>query len=268
MKIFSYDSKFSQVLLKLSAACYLNILWMICSIPIFTIGAATTAVYDVTLRLARDEEPPMTKQFFKAFRANFKQSTVIWMILLVLGIVLGGDGYILYHLRNTMTGTMAIICTLALALIIVASILYVIVVLYVFPLIASVENTNMNMLKNSFFIGIHYLFCTILVFAIHFAMFFVVVAIFTPFIVFGEGLCALLSSYLLYRVIRACSYDPNAEAESDEDEDMALDTYIQMQRARAAAEEENVVNAANFGEDMNVVNAANFGEDADRGDNR
>ena len=68
-------------------------------------------------------------------------------------------------------------------------------------------------LKNALLIGIHYLFCTILVFAIHFAMFFAVVAVFTPLIVFGEGLCALLSSYLLGKVIRACSYDPAEDEE-------------------------------------------------------
>ena len=54
-------------------------------------------------------------------------------------------------------------------------------------------------LKNSFFIGTHYLFCTILVFAVHFAMFFLVVSVFTPLIIFGEGLCALLSAYLLHK---------------------------------------------------------------------
>lgn len=91
---------------------------------------------------------------------------------------------------------------------IVAAILYTIVLLYIFPLIASVRNRSWPMLKNALLIGIRYLFCTILVFAIHFAMFFVVVAFFTPLIIFGEGLCALLSSYLLNGVIRACSYVP------------------------------------------------------------
>lgn len=64
------------------------------------------------------------------------------------------------------------------------------------------------MVKNSFLIGIRYLFCTILVFA----MFFAVVALYTPLIIFGEGLCALLSSYLLDRVISACSGEPGEEA--------------------------------------------------------
>ena len=213
MRLFSYDSKFSQIMLKLCYGCYLNLLWMVCSLPVFTAGAATAALYGVTLRLAREEEPPLTSRFFKAFREDFRQATILWLILLGVGALLGADGYILYHLYKGTTGVVSVICTLGLALIIVAAIAYVIVLIYVFPLVASVKNTNWAMLKNALLIGIHYLFCTILVFAIHFAMFFAVVAIYTPLIIFGEGLCALLSSYLLGKVIRACSYDPAEEGE-------------------------------------------------------
>ena len=213
MRLFSYDSKFSQIMLKLCYGCYLNLLWMVCSLPVFTAGAATAALYDVTLRIAREEDPPLTTRFFRAFRENFRQATVLWLILLGVGALLGADAYILYHLYNSTAGMVSVICTLGLALIIVAAIAYVIVLIYVFPLVASVKNTSFAMLKNALLIGIHYLFCTILVFAIHFAMFFAVVAVFTPLIVFGEGLCALLSSYLLGKVIRACAYDPAEEGE-------------------------------------------------------
>jgi uncharacterized membrane protein YesL len=116
-----------------------------------------------------------------------------------------------YHLRASSTGAAAVLWTLILALVIAAAVAYTIVLLFVFPLVASVSNTNWAMLKNSFFIGTHYLFCTILVFAVHFAMFFLVVSVFTPLIIFGEGLCALLSAYLMNNVLRACAYDPEEE---------------------------------------------------------
>ena len=44
MTFFSYESKFSQALIKLCYSCYLNLLWFLCSLPIFTIGASTTAL--------------------------------------------------------------------------------------------------------------------------------------------------------------------------------------------------------------------------------
>ena len=223
MKFLSYESPFSQMLLKLCSSCYLNLLWLICCLPVVTVGASTTALYYTTLKIVRDEdETSLTRMFFRSFRQNFRQSTLLWLIMLAAGLLLAGDGYILYHLRASSTGTAAVLWTLVLALVIAAAVLYCIVLVYVFPLVASVSNTTLAMLKNSFFIGTHYLFCTILVFAIHFAMFFVVVNLFTPMIIFGEGLCALLSSHFLSRVIQACSYDPNrqddsAEAGGDED---------------------------------------------------
>ena len=208
MKILSYDSKFSQLLLKLCYACYLNLLWLVCSLPIVTVGASTTALYYSCLKIVRDEDSHVGACFFRSFRENFKQATALWLILLGLGLFLAGDGYIVYHLRQSAEGAMAVVWTLILAMVIAGAIVYVIVLEYVFPLVASVSNTNTAMLKNAFLIGTHYLFATILVFAVHFAMFFVVVAWFTPLIIFGEGLCAVISAWLLSSILIASSGTP------------------------------------------------------------
>ena len=215
MRFFSYESKFSQLLLKLCNACMLNVLWFVCSLPIVTMGAATTALYYACLKIVRDEDSHVAAQFFRSFRQNFRQATQIWLILLGCGLFLGLDGYILYHLRLTSGGTMGVIWTLALAAVIAAAIVLVIVLEHVFPLLASVENTNKAMLKNAFLIGTHFLFATILVFAVHFAMFFVVVAWFTPLIVFGEGLCALISAWLLNGILISVSGTPEDGSESE-----------------------------------------------------
>ena len=213
MKFFSYESKFSQLLLKLCYACYLNLLWFVCSLPIVTIGASTTALYYCCLKIVRDEDNHVGAMFFRSFRENFKQATVLWLIMLGVGLFLAGDGYVLYHLRQNSGGTLAVMWTLILAVVIAAAVVYVIVLEYVFPLLASVSNTNAAMLKNAFLIGTHYLFATILVFAVHFAMFFAVVAWFTPLIVFGEGLCALVSAWLLNTILIACSGTPEDKEE-------------------------------------------------------
>ena len=213
MKFFSYESKFSQLLLKLCYACYLNLLWFVCSLPIVTIGASTTALYYCCLKIVRDEDNHVGALFFRSFRENFKQATLLWLIMLGVGLFLAGDGYVLYHLRQNSGGTLAVMWTLILAVVIAAAVVYVIVLEYVFPLLASVSNSNRAMLKNSFLIGTHYLFATILVFAVHFAMFFAVVAWFTPLIVFGEGLCALVSAWLLNNILIACSGTPEDKEE-------------------------------------------------------
>ncbi|MBQ5977630.1 MAG: YesL family protein [Oscillospiraceae bacterium] len=219
MRFFSYESKFSQLLLKLCYACYLNLLWIICSLPIVTIGAATTALNYACLKIVRDEDSHVGAMFFRSFRQNFKQATVLWLIMLGAGLFLAGDAYVVYHLRQNSAGTMAVIWTLVLAIIIAAAVAYVIVLEYLFPLLASVENDNRSMLKNAFLIGTHYLFATILIFAVHFAMFFVVVAWFTPLIVFGEGLCALISAWLLDRILISVSGTPEDRAEEQTEEE-------------------------------------------------
>lgn len=216
MKFFSYESKFSQLALALCEACLLNILWFICSLPVFTIGASTTALYYVCIKIIRGEEQYVIPMFFRSFKQNFKQATQIWLIMFPIGILLGLDGYILYHLRSHSTGAPAVFWTLLLALTIAAAVLYTIILMYVFPLTAIVSNTTKAMLKNSFLIGTHYLFATIMVFAVHFAIFFVTVRFFTPLIIFGEGLSAMLSAYLLNNMLYAVSYDPEKETETED----------------------------------------------------
>ena len=211
MRFFSYDSRFSQVVLKISCSCWLNVLWFACSLPIITLGASTTALYDVTLRIVRDRETHITKEFFSAFRSNFRQATKLWMIMLIAGIILTGDLLIVSRLRASVTGNAAVLWTLVLAILIAAVIIYTIILLYLFPLIAYFENSDTAMIKNALLIGTRYLFSTILIFAIHFAMFWLVVVIYTPLAIFGEGACALLSSFIFAVVFRACAYSSGEE---------------------------------------------------------
>jgi len=87
--ILNFDGPLMSFITKITYSAYLNILWLICCLPIVTIGASTTALFYVSLKVAKNEEGSITKAFFHSFKANFRQSTVIWLILLVVGIVLG-----------------------------------------------------------------------------------------------------------------------------------------------------------------------------------
>lgn len=197
--LFNLDGPVLQFVNKIVYSVYLNILWFICCIPVITAGASTTALFYVTLKIARNEEGNITKAFFHSFRENLRQSTLIWLILLVLGIILGADGYILYHMRFE-----NVFWTLCTAVFCVAAAAYAIVLMYIFPLLARFDNTVGAMFKNALFIGVRFLFCTVLMAVIYFAMLLVVVRIFTPAVIFGEGLCALLCSYLLSNVLLLC----------------------------------------------------------------
>lgn len=205
-RLFSYDSAVTRFLMQFCSACCLGVLWLVCSLPVFTAGAATAALYSVTIKLVRETEgTSVTRQFFAAFRSNFKQATQLWLMMLALGALLSVDGYVLYHMRHTSTGTAAILWTLLLAVLIAAALLYAAVMAYLFPLVAYFENNNRSMLKNALLMGVRYLFCTIAVLAIHGALLWVVINLFTPLFLFGEGLAALFSSYLLSNVLMAVS---------------------------------------------------------------
>ncbi len=218
-RLFNPDNFILQFITKIVYSAYLNILWFICCIPVFTIGASTTALFYVTLKISKNEEGNITKAFFHSFRENFKQGTIIWLILLVLGILLGIDGYVFYHMRFE-----NVFWTIGTALFFVALIIYAIILMYIFPLLSRFDNTIKAMFKNALIIGIRFLICTILMFIIYFAMAFIVINIFTPAIIFGEGLCALLCSNLLSNILRLCE---GTEKETDSDgKDSGTDTEI------------------------------------------
>lgn len=199
---------------KVAYSAYLNVLWFICCLPIFTVGASTTALYYVTLKIAKNEEGNVTKSFFRAFKANFKQGTIIWLILLGSGIVLALDGYIFYHMRFENA-----FWTIGTAVFMVLLVAYAIILMYIFPLQARFENTVKMMFVNSIMIGMRFLLCTVLMAVVYFVMVFVIINIFTPIIIFGEGLCALICSHLLSNILQLCAEKAEGTDETDESDE-------------------------------------------------
>ena len=93
MQIFSPDSEVMEFLSKVTDFIILNLLTLLCSIPIITIGAAHTAKFYTSMKIIRGEEPSVTKSYFKSFKENFSQVTVAWLIILVVGLILAFDWY-------------------------------------------------------------------------------------------------------------------------------------------------------------------------------
>lgn len=71
----------------------INWLWLLCSLPVITIGPATCGLYRVTLKLARKELVSPAKEFFKGFRDNLKPGLILGLLALLLGVVSAGDAY-------------------------------------------------------------------------------------------------------------------------------------------------------------------------------
>ena len=150
-KIFDYDNNFFAGISKVSDTIILNFLFVICSIPIVTIGASTTALYCVSMKSTRDEDVYAVKEFFKQFKQNLKESTIIWLILLLVAYLIGLDFYMCSLMSNDILSTaFKFIFTLI-------SIVIGFIVVYVFPLVARFENSIKNTLMNAVLMSIKHL---------------------------------------------------------------------------------------------------------------
>ena len=102
-KLFRYDSPFIKWVNRMGRLVFLNLLWLLCCLPIVTIGASTAAMYRIAMDLVRRREDlSIFGDFIRAFRSNFKQATLVWLILLapcalvfmnLLMLITGGLGY-------------------------------------------------------------------------------------------------------------------------------------------------------------------------------
>lgn len=120
MNLFSYDSKFSQTLMYVADLCILNVVFVLCCIPIFTIGAAQSALYSAirTLQDPEDDTAPV-KAFFKAFRTDFKTITLAWglgfLVILAVAVVF----CLVLALAQSQASAPVWMCAVALCLLIV-----------------------------------------------------------------------------------------------------------------------------------------------------
>ena len=86
--LFSLDNPVMRFLSRVADVMILNLLFLVCSIPIITIGASLSALYYCLFKIKEEEEGYLLKKFFHSFRQNFKQATLMWLIFLGVAILL------------------------------------------------------------------------------------------------------------------------------------------------------------------------------------
>lgn len=221
MKIFDLDSPLMQALGKMADLLWLNILTLICCIPIVTAGAALTALNYMALKIVRDEECYITKDYFKSFKQNFRQATIIWILLLFAILFLAYDYYVLGNINGDFIFVIQIvIATVAVALYFTA--------LYVFAVLAKFDNTVFRTIKNAFLMSIMQLPKTILMAVLYLApaLLFVYFSDVSPLmIMFGLSLPAWLSA-LLYNKFFKKLEEQITEAAAPDAEDVNEDEHI------------------------------------------
>jgi uncharacterized membrane protein YesL len=153
-KIFQ-DNPFWHAMEIIFDLVILNVLWLLCCIPIFTIGPSTCAFFYVALRRIHGEEPPIAGDFFYSFRQNFKQGILLGLPLTLVGTFLALD---IYLCRQMGTG----IYTFLMVFFSVLFLCWVFVSLYAYPLLAKFEKTNREILVLAFSLSIKHIGKTLL----------------------------------------------------------------------------------------------------------
>ncbi len=214
MRFNMMDNVVVRALSKLGDMICLNVMWLVCCIPVVTIGASTTALYTVMLKLVKNEEGYVFRGFLKAFKTNFKQSTIIWLIVLALGIVWTVD----FRVAGLMPGMAGIVMS---AIFLALGFILLSVLLYIFPLTARYENGIKATFKNALILTVARLPYTLAMDAIVVAA--VVVSLWSTvtivfalpiWLIIGGALIAWANSYILRKVFVIFEGD---ESKTDEE---------------------------------------------------
>jgi uncharacterized membrane protein YesL len=191
---FSSEGPLMTYLIKIRDWMFLSVLWLICSIPVITFGVSTTAMYYVTLKMAKNEEVPVMKSFFKSFKENFKQGVLLTLIVLIVGALLALD--CLYFSR--VSGTKGAIST---GIFCAVSVCFLVLVFYSFPFMAQFSNSVSGILKSAVVLAIRNLKRTGIILLLHaapvvlrFVAYEVYMSVFPLWLFLAPGLIAYLCS--------------------------------------------------------------------------
>jgi len=200
-----------EFLTTLTEFIFLNLLFLICCLPIVTIGAALSAMYSVCLQEARKEYGYKIRSFIKNFKLNFLPSTGLFVILFAVLAILLFNLEFWFHL-NTIVGNVLFVVLL------IPTFCFVVGFIYAFPLIARFQNNIRQTIKNSILLALMNRKATFLLLLTH--ILFILFAFFIPksgiIILFvGFSFFIYLNSIILLKVFRPYEEaDENPKMES------------------------------------------------------
>ena len=147
MKLFDYDGPLMRALVYLGELILLNLLFLLCCLPVITAGASAAAMYTVAFHNLDGKGGHVCRQFFSAFRANFKKATLQWLVMLAVAALLYADFCIITQTAFAGKAVVEVVFVIILTL-------YLPTLTFVFPIQAYFENTVAKTLKNAVALGI------------------------------------------------------------------------------------------------------------------
>lgn len=199
-KFFSPDSIAMRFLTLFCNLMYINFLFLLCSIPLFTIGSAITAMYSTLFKMLHGDDPFIGKTFFKAFKENFKQSTLIWLPISIFEFLFIAGIYITLNVLDPMYKSLQYPLSIAFFLILCIS-------NYIFPQIALFKQKNSVTVKNAVLLAISNFPTTLFMIAVPVILYLIgglsgknTVMVFSILLFFGIAAITYYNAALLRRI--------------------------------------------------------------------
>ena len=205
--LFDYNGKFFSTMSKVADSIILGLLWLVCSIPVITIGASSSAFYYAYTKCVQQDRGSVLGAFFHGFKTCFKHATVSWLALIVLAAVEIFDFFLLLA-----QGGASSIALILLAIVVLFMIGIVLMALCLFPYIARYENTWIESVKNCILILFSNFFWVALLLPILLVA--VLTAISIPFmILFAPSAYMFFANKILEHVFRKYMRKEDLEAQ-------------------------------------------------------
>ena len=221
--LFDGNGSFMGGLFKFSDLFLLNIIYLVCCLPVVTIGAATTALYYSSMKLVEDRGTSAVKGFLHSFKDNFLQATGIWLIYLAGGAFVGMDFYLLTRYDVGIN-------KLLLGFLIIPTIIIFFSMVYSFPLLSRFENTVKTTLVNSVLLSIANLPLTIMMIVFHALPFIIVIwsLKFAPIsILIGFAAVAYSNSIFLLKLFEKLQPQQEETQEDMQEQEVQADSDLE-----------------------------------------
>lgn len=203
-RFFGLDSGIMKAMSKLADIIFASLLWILFSIPIFTIGASTTALYYTSVKVICHERSYVWRSFWQSFKENFVNATILWILMAVIYAILGVNIWVSSRIFGETVGfvlrsvyvLMAIVLSLA--------------GIYIFPILSRFAVSRRQVVKLSFLMGIKHLPFSVIMLIIG-AVAAAVVYLITPLVLLMPVAATLFISVFMERILKKYMPEENDE---------------------------------------------------------
>lgn len=152
---FNPKSTATRFLTGLCNLIIVNLLFILTSIPVFTIGASLTALYRITIAILAGDNPAIFRDYFKAFKDNFLKATLLELLYAIVSAFFIFEVVMVNTMMSPDLSWVQYVPYFFLLLILAHT-------LYSFPLLAWFEESFGQILKNALLLSITNLPVTIM----------------------------------------------------------------------------------------------------------